>query len=167
MCRLLTAISLPQLTQTTLAGFHPSIFIFSPVATPAHHTGSVYRSSHSRTPHDSGKSILTPPFTFTPLYATLTRLEEIPMKKTGLTTLCLSLTLFVFSASYAYDLTLTNTPAKVYFSPGGGCTEAIVGELNVARAEILVQAYSFYLNAHRTRAPGGLQEGGQGVRQSM
>jgi phosphatidylserine/phosphatidylglycerophosphate/cardiolipin synthase-like enzyme len=30
-----------------------------------------------------------------------------------------------------------------YFSPNGGCTEAIVKELNNAKMEILVQAYSF------------------------
>ncbi len=32
---------------------------------------------------------------------------------------------------------------KFHFSPKGGCTEAIVAELNKARREILVQAYSF------------------------
>ncbi|MGD0820866.1 MAG: phospholipase D family protein [Desulfomonilia bacterium] len=31
----------------------------------------------------------------------------------------------------------------VYFSPKGGCTEAIVQEINHAKKEILVQAYSF------------------------
>lgn len=31
----------------------------------------------------------------------------------------------------------------VHFSPHGGCTEAILRELNAAREEILVQAYSF------------------------
>ena len=32
---------------------------------------------------------------------------------------------------------------SVYFSPKGGCTDAIVAELKQARQEILVQAYSF------------------------
>lgn len=32
---------------------------------------------------------------------------------------------------------------RVYFSPGGGCTEAIVKELEQAASEIKVQAYSF------------------------
>jgi phosphatidylserine/phosphatidylglycerophosphate/cardiolipin synthase-like enzyme len=32
---------------------------------------------------------------------------------------------------------------KVYFSPNGGCTEAVVSELNNARKTIDVQAYSF------------------------
>jgi len=32
---------------------------------------------------------------------------------------------------------------QVYFSPRGGCTEAVVRELNAARQTVLVQAYSF------------------------
>lgn len=32
---------------------------------------------------------------------------------------------------------------RVYFSPSGGCTAAIVNELNQAQRQILVQAYSF------------------------
>ena len=32
---------------------------------------------------------------------------------------------------------------EVYFSPRGGCTEAVVRELNAARQTVLVQAYSF------------------------
>jgi len=46
---------------------------------------------------------------------------------------------------------------SVYFSPTGGCTEAIIKELNQAKISILVQAYSFtsapiakaLLNAHK------------------
>ena len=34
-------------------------------------------------------------------------------------------------------------PIEVYFSPKGGCTEAVVRELGNAKATILVQAYSF------------------------
>lgn len=46
--------------------------------------------------------------------------------------------------SVAFDRTLPkDTSVKVYFSPNGGCTEAIVGEIDQAKAEILVQAYSF------------------------
>jgi Phosphatidylserine/phosphatidylglycerophosphate/cardiolipin synthases and related enzymes len=71
---------------------------------------------------------------------------------------------FVFSTSsislppaHATDLTLNNTPARVYFSPHGGCTAAIVKELDNARSEILMEAYSFtskdiasaILNAHK------------------
>jgi phosphatidylserine/phosphatidylglycerophosphate/cardiolipin synthase-like enzyme len=48
---------------------------------------------------------------------------------------------------------------EVYFSPHGGCTEAIIRELNKAKNTILVQAYSFtsapiakaLLNAHERR----------------
>lgn len=40
----------------------------------------------------------------------------------------------------------TEAPApsiQVYFSPNGGCTDAIVRELNAAQSVVLVQAYSF------------------------
>ncbi len=43
----------------------------------------------------------------------------------------------------AKNLTLTNAPAQVYFSPQGGCTEAIVEALNKAKTDVLVLAYSF------------------------
>jgi phosphatidylserine/phosphatidylglycerophosphate/cardiolipin synthase-like enzyme len=45
--------------------------------------------------------------------------------------------------TFAADLTLANTPTQVYFSPHNGCTEAILRELEGARSEILIQAYSF------------------------
>ena len=34
-------------------------------------------------------------------------------------------------------------PVEVYFSPKGGCTEAVVRELNAAKQTVFVQAYSF------------------------
>jgi phosphatidylserine/phosphatidylglycerophosphate/cardiolipin synthase-like enzyme len=34
-------------------------------------------------------------------------------------------------------------PIEVHFSPKGGCTEAVVQEINAAQTSILVQAYSF------------------------
>ena len=37
----------------------------------------------------------------------------------------------------------TLPPIEVYFSPKGGCTEAVVKELAAAKSTILVQAYSF------------------------
>jgi len=37
----------------------------------------------------------------------------------------------------------TLPPVEVYFSPRGGCTEAIVAEIGRAKNTILVQAYSF------------------------
>jgi phosphatidylserine/phosphatidylglycerophosphate/cardiolipin synthase-like enzyme len=54
--------------------------------------------------------------------------------------------LLVFSLSIplsAVDLTLNNTPIQVYFSPDGGCTNAINKILGQSKQEILVQAYSF------------------------
>ncbi len=32
---------------------------------------------------------------------------------------------------------------RVYFSPQGGCTDAILSQINQAKSEILIQAYSF------------------------
>lgn len=45
--------------------------------------------------------------------------------------------------SLSHDLTLNNTPVQLYFSPNGGCTDAIVKEINNSKTEILFQAYSF------------------------
>lgn len=47
------------------------------------------------------------------------------------------------SLSYSINLILNNTPTQVYFSPNGGCTEAIIREIEKAKTEILVKAYSF------------------------
>lgn len=45
-------------------------------------------------------------------------------------------------ASHAAGFTL-NAPTQVYFSPNGEATQAIIKEINEAKSEILVQAYSF------------------------
>jgi len=48
---------------------------------------------------------------------------------------------FIFpTASYVQGKSPTS---EVYFSPHGGCTDAIIRELNKAKSTILVQAYSF------------------------
>jgi|GEM_PF-888935 hypothetical protein len=57
--------------------------------------------------------------------------------------LAFSLCAYFPSDSPAKDLILTHVPVKIYFSPQGGCTDAIVDVLNKAKSEILVQAYSF------------------------
>jgi len=57
--------------------------------------------------------------------------------------LLLLVLLFGCSNTQATDVTLNNTQTQVYFSPKGGCTTAIVGEISKAKTEILVQAYSF------------------------
>ena len=41
------------------------------------------------------------------------------------------------------ELTLDNAPAKVFFSPKGGCLKGIIKEIEMGTREILVQAYSF------------------------
>ena len=50
--------------------------------------------------------------------------------------LVLSLTLWTREAISADNI-------AVYFSPAGGCTEAVVSNLNQAKSNVLVQAYSF------------------------
>ncbi len=66
--------------------------------------------------------------------------------------------LLVFIISLATPLNAQEKLAwSVYFSPNGGCTDAIVRELENARSSILMQAYSFtsapiakaLLNAHK------------------
>jgi phosphatidylserine/phosphatidylglycerophosphate/cardiolipin synthase-like enzyme len=49
----------------------------------------------------------------------------------------------ICSTAYAADLVLNDVPVEVYFSPNGGCTQAIIDEINNAKTEILIQAYSF------------------------
>jgi phosphatidylserine/phosphatidylglycerophosphate/cardiolipin synthase-like enzyme len=56
--------------------------------------------------------------------------------------LCLIVAAAGLSASCQYTPG-TLPPIEIYFSPQGGCTEAIVHELAAARQSILVQAYSF------------------------
>ncbi|MGO9138760.1 MAG: phospholipase D family protein [Syntrophales bacterium] len=46
---------------------------------------------------------------------------------------------FVAVTAFAFQADIT----KVCFSPKGGCTETIVEQINAAKSEILVQAYSF------------------------
>jgi phosphatidylserine/phosphatidylglycerophosphate/cardiolipin synthase-like enzyme len=67
------------------------------------------------------------------------------MKKQILSVIIIfSLIIFPLSnISHAADLTLNNTPTQIYFSPKGGCTEAITNQIDNAKSEILVQAYSF------------------------
>jgi phosphatidylserine/phosphatidylglycerophosphate/cardiolipin synthase-like enzyme len=66
--------------------------------------------------------------------------------------------LFVSSPGIQAQEKATPCPSlAVYFCPKGGCTEAIIKELDKAKTSILVQAYSFtsapiakaLLNAHK------------------
>ncbi|MGD0274748.1 MAG: phospholipase D family protein [Syntrophales bacterium] len=43
----------------------------------------------------------------------------------------------------ATGIILNNTPTQVFFSSYGGCTDAIVNQINNAKSEVLIQAYSF------------------------
>jgi len=57
--------------------------------------------------------------------------------------LILTFTLLVPASLVAQAPTQSPPPIEVHFSPKGGCTEAVVKELNAAKTTILVQAYSF------------------------
>jgi phosphatidylserine/phosphatidylglycerophosphate/cardiolipin synthase-like enzyme len=72
----------------------------------------------------------------------------------------LAVLIITFCIVFSPPITLPQeTPPtwQVYFSPKGGCTDAIIRELNNAKSTILVQAYSFtsapiakaLLNAHK------------------
>ncbi len=61
------------------------------------------------------------------------------LKKLGLVLIAAAL-----AACPAGDASVPNqAPVRVYFSPDGGCTAAILSAIGQARSEILVQAYSF------------------------
>jgi len=54
------------------------------------------------------------------------------------------LALIVVCSVLFYPKTIpTNAPIRAFFSPNGGCTQAIIDEIDSAKSEILVQAYSF------------------------
>jgi phosphatidylserine/phosphatidylglycerophosphate/cardiolipin synthase-like enzyme len=62
--------------------------------------------------------------------------------------LMLFLLILVLSAFHSFAESPDKLPSQsisvsVYFSPKGGCTQAIAKELNSARSSILMQAYSF------------------------
>lgn len=51
--------------------------------------------------------------------------------------------IFLSSIVHANSITLTNARVDIYFSPKGGCADAIIEAIEHAKAEILVQSYSF------------------------
>jgi len=58
--------------------------------------------------------------------------------------LSIILSMFYFAGALpAEELTLDHVKAKVFFSPDGGCIDGIVREIDNAKNEILIQAYSF------------------------
>ncbi|MGA3208054.1 MAG: phospholipase D family protein [Syntrophales bacterium] len=61
------------------------------------------------------------------------------MKRIAATVLSFLILSFVAVTAFAFQAVIT----KVCFSPNGDCTESIVREINAAKSEILVQAYSF------------------------
>ncbi|MGA2332221.1 MAG: phospholipase D family protein [Syntrophales bacterium] len=61
------------------------------------------------------------------------------MKRINTAVLSFLILSFVTVTAFAFQADIT----KVCFSPNGGCTENIVEQINAAKSEILVQAYSF------------------------
>ena len=51
--------------------------------------------------------------------------------------------MIIAALAHAESFVLHETFAQAFFSPEGGCTNAIVKEIGQTRQEILVQAYSF------------------------
>ena len=50
---------------------------------------------------------------------------------------------FFYTSVHSAELTLDQAPAKVFFSPKGGCAKGIIKEIDTGTKEILVSAYSF------------------------
>lgn len=49
--------------------------------------------------------------------------------------------IFAYGLGRHHALTPSNTPVQAYFSPNGGCTDAIVKQIDNAKSEILVQVH--------------------------
>ncbi len=82
------------------------------------------------------------------------------MRKRVFITVMLLLSVIVVYAMYGKAVTVTGKDieqVQIFFSPRGGCTEAVVNAITQAKSEILVQAYSFtsapvakaLVNAHK------------------
>jgi phosphatidylserine/phosphatidylglycerophosphate/cardiolipin synthase-like enzyme len=65
------------------------------------------------------------------------------MNKWVLIILPVIFSLFLVDASLAEEITLDQVKIQVLFSPDGGCLDAVIKEIDNAKSEILVQAYSF------------------------
>jgi phosphatidylserine/phosphatidylglycerophosphate/cardiolipin synthase-like enzyme len=92
------------------------------------------------------------------LYCIIMRSKTFIFKTFILLFLMIALTTFInIPDSHAADFTLNDSQTQVCFSPGGGCTEEIVDQIDNAKSEILIQAYSFtsapiakaLVNAHK------------------
>ncbi len=53
------------------------------------------------------------------------------------------LTLIIWVPTWSKNLIIKNAPTEVYFSPNGGCQDAVVNTIMRAKKSILIQAYSF------------------------
>jgi len=61
-----------------------------------------------------------------------------------ITAIFLTLIFLFLPSIHAADIILPkDTPVRVFFSPDGGCTQAIIDSISKSKSEILVQAYIF------------------------
>jgi phosphatidylserine/phosphatidylglycerophosphate/cardiolipin synthase-like enzyme len=61
-----------------------------------------------------------------------------------ITPIILTFIFLLVPSIHAADITLPkDTLVRVFFSPNGGCTDAIIDTINKSKSEILVQAYIF------------------------
>jgi phosphatidylserine/phosphatidylglycerophosphate/cardiolipin synthase-like enzyme len=65
------------------------------------------------------------------------------MKRLPLLLAAIALSLSASQAEEARAQSQAVPPISVYFSPNGGCTEAVLREVNAAKRSVLVQAYWF------------------------
>lgn len=65
------------------------------------------------------------------------------MKRHTITLLIISILLICFAPNLLASPIPSTGTEEVFFSPNGGATDAIVNEINKARQQILIQAYSF------------------------
>ena len=60
------------------------------------------------------------------------------------TFIVLTFIFFLVPSIHAADIIIPkDTPVRVFFSPNGGCTKAIIDTISKSKSEILVQAYIF------------------------
>ncbi len=69
-------------------------------------------------------------------------MERRPRRGSWCVVSFVTILLLVAGIGYAAE-TYISARVAVYFSPSGGATDAVVREVNAAKQQILVQAYSF------------------------
>lgn len=71
------------------------------------------------------------------------RISRSPERMKKAITFLVAIVVLVACSQPVGTTPIQNSSVDVYFSPRGGCTEAIIKEINRAKTDIYVQAYSF------------------------